>query len=148
MLTREPFEARAARARAAHYGGKDPRVEPVFTVPPEPQPVVTKQGSPCEENNDGWLTAKAKQAFSLAIVISSPAVPEDVRAERMASCASCEHCTERDGKHYCECCGCPRWNVGTVGSDLEYKTGKAAWMCPRVAPAYGPWSSDGVSMVR
>jgi len=147
MLTRNEFEARAAKARAAHYSGADSRTAVIRTIPDEPASVVTKQGTPCKENNDGWLAAKAKQALTLALVILSPAVPDYVGASRMGGCIACEHCTERDGKHYCECCGCPRWNMGDIGSDLEYKTTKAAWMCPKKNPAFGPWSPEDDGLI-
>lgn len=142
--TREQFEAFANEARSAFYKGQGRQfttVAPV-AVKEERTGVPVKHGTPCETQNEGWVLAKTKKALSIALVLASPRVPDDVCQSRMAACRTCEHCTQVGERHLCECCGCPAWNFGHVGSYLEYKNTKAAWMCPRAQPAFGAWQPD------
>jgi len=143
---------RAEEIRKKFYAGKEYRelwagagiaaasIETVGDV------AVTKIAAPCTTQNAGWIAAVASKALSLAIVVSSIKVPEYVGAERLRRCGLCPHSTVRGRKHYCGCCGCPKWNVGRVDSALEYKDTKAGWFCPRTEPAFGQWSlgNDGL----
>lgn len=79
------------------------------------------------------------RAISAAAVIASPPVDEETRTIRLVICkAHVGNCCSvgPDGRHYCGCCGCPQWHAFGVGADLEFKTGRAKWGCPRWL--YGP----------
>ncbi len=110
---------------------------------------VTKHALPCAGQNKGWIARTRSKALSLAIVVASGTVSESVSAERLRRCGACPHCTVANGKHYCGCCGCPKWNLGRVDSALEYKCTKAGWECPREGPAFGSWTEadDGLTPV-
>lgn len=125
----------AARARSGHYGGV---VEPPPVLVEEMPPSATRVGAPCEQQNGSWI----KMGLSLVTVMRSGDVPVEVREMRLAACVVCPHVTEANKRHYCECCRCPKWSLGRVGSDLEFKTTKAGWACPRTDPAYGQWSPE------
>lgn len=143
-------ERRAAEIRQAFYAGRQHRsVREESGEDPARTPLeTTKSGTPCRKQNEGWLRDIASKALSLAAVVSSPVVPASVSAERLGRCVVCPHCSERHGKHYCGCCGCPMWNVGKVDSALEYKVTKAGWRCPREKPAFGSWKpeNDGLKL--
>lgn len=96
---------------------------------------LEKRGAPCK-----GLTGLGNKARSLFSVTSSAKVPEDVAAMRMGKCRACPHVTVARGLHWCECCGCPKWQMGSVGSALEYKTTKAGFECYRPDPAFGRWT--------
>ena len=143
---------RAAQIRERFYAGKSHREFDAggasihVSMEPATQAAITKRAQPCRQN-EGWIAATASKALSLAIVISSAKVPPRVAEERMRRCDACPHCTVQGAKHYCGCCGCPRWGVGGVNSSLEYKVIKAGWLCPREAPEFGPWGpeNDGLT---
>lgn len=88
--------------------------------------------------NPPRMKAPASRIVSLAKVLASADVPEAVYEKRMAECRVCAHSREGGGRHWCRCCGCPRWIAGRLGSSLEFKNRKAAWACPMTIPAFGP----------
>lgn len=96
---------------------------------------------PCPARNKAWLTAVAAKALEMAKVLASADVPKAVRAMRDAACAACPHSTLARGHTWCECCSCPKWNLGPVNSSTGFKNKKAEWMCPRPEPAFGVWEA-------
>jgi len=100
------------------------------------EPTVKRAGSRCPELNESWL-GKVKAGMTALKVLSSPLVSTDVYANRMGACHACPHCTESlDGKHFCECCGCPEWSAFGEGSDLESKNKHEGHMCPALPPRF------------
>ena len=115
-------EPPSAGASTAHFGS-------------DSSPMGRMRRRPCPGQNKGWT----KSGITALRVIQSPDVPAEVKVARDASCDSCQFRFVVGGRSHCGCCGCPAWRFGKVGSDLDYKNGKAAWMCPRPEPAFGPW---------
>lgn len=96
-----------------------------------------KVGKRCEHVNSLWRhpIRAAKQA---ARVLTSAIVPEDVSRARMAICHQCPHSTRYNGRYYCECCGCPKYNL----SSLESKNTRAAHQCPAIPPKFGEHNTE------
>lgn len=145
----EDHDERARRARERFYSRVPEPVEAVEWTEPvhrAPQlshlvsPTIERAGRPCPKRGDGLF----KKARELSRVLASGNVPDEVFKERMTACRECPYATVAKGHHWCGCCGCPKWQVGSVGSSLEYKNRKAAWLCARPEPAFGPWVSDGI----
>ena len=145
---REQRRRRAAEFRAAFYASR-PRPVSASLSSAQTDPVgsqserdITRYARPCAGQNQGWIAKTRSKVLSLAIVVASESAPDAVANERTRRCGECPHCTVAKGKHYCGCCGCPAWNIGKVDSALEYKNGKAGWCCPRLEPAFGPWTEE------
>jgi len=141
MSNRLPFRERAQLARAEYRRAKGLAAPPRDRRPARPTRQrerpdrnITKRGQRCPSQNPGW----SKLVVSVAKVVASGKVPGAVYEMRMGKCHVCPYCTIMNGRHYCGCCNCPMWNVGKIGSHLEYKNAKPAWACPRPDPAFGP----------
>ena len=103
---------------------------------------VEQPAVPCPGQTRSGIRSLAGRGISLVAVLASADVPDAVYEARMASCRACPHRTFYRGRHWCGCCGCPRWNLGRTGSSLEFKNRKAAWACPKPEPAFGPWEDE------
>jgi len=103
---------------------------------------ASSSATPCPRQNESWL----RKGITALRVIESADVPDAIRTARDLACTNCPYRYIVRGKNYCGCCGCPEWNLGSVGSDLGYKNKKAAWECPRPVPAFGPWGPDSESL--
>lgn len=152
---------RAARARERYYA-REQAAEPSsapqpLQIPQPPQPLQLPQrhlvradppaekiGQPCAKKPRSLV----RKALSATRVLASAKVPESVYKERMAACCECPHVTVARGHHWCNCCGCVQWHVGSVGSSLEYKNWKAAWRCERPEPAFGPLEPPDITSAR
>ena len=140
------FKVFAEEMRQKYYGrerrdhlGPIADAEPCFSNEPE----IGSKPKPCPSG-----IGLVRKAAGLALVVISPTVQEHISQERLRRCEQCDYVKVVGGKHYCGCCGCPMWQIGNVGSALEYKTTKAAWECPLNPPVYGKWTpdSDGLTV--
>ena len=157
MLEAGSFKDRAREARKRFYA-RPSTAEVESVEPPGPlarairSPLAPgsildsasggKKGLPCKTHNPGWgawVREIAGKGISVMRVMTSGDVPETIRMERMASCLTCPHCTTANDLHWCECCGCPKWNWGGISASLEYKNRKQAWRCPRPSPAFNEY---------
>ena len=85
--------------------------------------------------NAWWASGRIAAEGAVASYAELPThANEETRTIRLAICkAHVGDCCSvgPDGRHYCGCCGCPRWHAMGVGSELEFKTGRAGCGCPR-----------------
>ena len=162
MLVAEQLRERARRIRREYYAseGLDRRRRFVEEVDLQPsrlakaraariaaRATAEKEAEPCPKPNKAWLRSIVEKGLSVAKVLASADVPDDVCDGRLKKCRVCKYSSKKEGKYYCGCCGCPAWNWGSIGSDLEYKCRKAAWRCPGPNEAFGPYDpphSSGV----
>lgn len=101
-----------------------------------------RRGIKCEKSSRS-LIKKIRQAVKVEL---SGKVSQQIYDKRVASCCQCPHVSERaaDGKHFCECCGCPAWTfnvslpgVNALGSDIESKNWHTKNECPAPEPLFG-----------
>jgi hypothetical protein len=120
----------AHRARVAAELSGTEYVEPPH-IPGPPMPPGKPPVPRCKHLNLGFV-ALMKKGLTMQRVLASGHVTPEVYEARMAACLACDHVSERRGKHYCECCGCPRWRVAA----LENKNLYVKHLCSREPRAF------------
>lgn len=118
------------------------REEATKTMNPRPCCGASITQAPRSELKSGAAQSLIAKVISLSAVVMSRPVPVDVATERLRRCGQCTHVRRSHGKHYCTRCDCPEWSIGSVGSDQEYKTTKAAHECPLEQRAFRRWTPN------